>query len=110
MDIKAAALQKKETSHLIFWLKEGPNTFGSHPRNNFVFPEASIAFHAGILFLKKNTVLIRAAESANITHQKAPIDNRLIYSGGTSLPLESEHLEFKIINQDGRLGLEVKER
>ncbi len=44
-------LQKDEgwlTLAGLFWLKEGPNTFGSDPSNDIVLPAGSIAAHAGV--------------------------------------------------------------
>ena len=111
METKEATMPLKDSpsSHTIFWLQEGANSFGSHPRNNIIFP-SPVALFAGILFLKNNTVLIRAAEIANITHQKNPIDNEVIFSHAKSLVLEVGLHQFQVINQNGKLGVEIKER
>lgn len=97
------------TEHTIFWLKEGPNTFGSSDRNNFIFPEY-VSGYAGIFFLKGNKVNIRTAESANITHNGASIDGCVIYEAGKSLLLEAPNLQFRVVNYEGKLGIEVKEK
>jgi hypothetical protein len=97
------------SEHTIFWLKEGPNTFGSGDRNNFIFPEY-VSGYAGIFFLKGNRVNIRTAESANITHNGASIDGCVIYEAGKSLLLEAPNLEFQVVSYDGKLAVEVKEK
>ena len=109
METQEATMQLKDSHspHTIFWLQEGANSFGSHPRNNIVFP-SPVAHFAGILFLKNDTVLIRTAESANITHQKKPIDNEVIFNPTKSLVLEVGLHQFQVIHQNGKLGVEIK--
>jgi hypothetical protein len=94
-------------SSLFFLLKEGPNTFGSHARNNFVFPP-NVASFAGIFFLKNNRVHIRTSEAANITHNGQPIDDAVIYEPGNSKQLEIGALKVEVIENSGRLGVILK--
>jgi len=95
------------SSNLSFLLKEGPNTFGSNPRNDLIFP-SSVAGFAGIFFLKNNRVTIRTSEMANITYNNEPIDNAVIYENGNGLKLKIGELRFQVIFQSDRLGISIE--
>jgi hypothetical protein len=105
--IKIKTIEPEDKS--FYLLKEGPNTFGSNLRNNFVFPKC-FAGYAGIFFLKNNKVSIRVAEVANITFNNQPIDDVVIFDGAKSLTLEGNGYYFQIVNRQGTLGVELTKR
>lgn len=56
----------------IYWLKEGKQTFGSHPSNDMVFPEKAPAF-IGSLTLKEEVVHIQVNDNVKLYHKNKQV-------------------------------------
>ncbi|MCP5118646.1 MAG: hypothetical protein GY953_48150, partial [bacterium] len=48
----------------LFWLKPGPNTFGTANSNDIVFPPGSVPAEAGVIELRAGRTTLRKAGSA----------------------------------------------
>ncbi len=94
----------------LFWLKEGPNTFGSAPDNAFVFPPSAPA-RAGTFELRQGKVTLQAAPDAAITVDGRPA-TRLDLAADTSgspTTLKLGPMTFFVIERQGRYGIRLKD-
>ena len=62
----------------LFWLKEGPNRFGTDPAGDIVLPEGSAPAKAGVFELKGEqvTVALRRARTAGSAASPCPVRRR----------------------------------
>src|SRR5690348_9004456 len=58
----------------LFWLSDGPNTFGRAPSNTLVLDHPSLAPTAGTFVLANGHVTFTANSNAGITHGGQPVN------------------------------------
>jgi uncharacterized protein (DUF1684 family) len=97
----------------LFWLKEGPNGFGSDPAGDIVLPEGSAPPKAGVFELKGGQVTVALQPGAG-----GRIDGRPVSRPATLRPdasgspdvLEMGALSLTVIERGGRLGIRLKDK
>ena len=104
-DVNVRSFSFSENNSHVHWLKEGANYFGNHDSNDIIYQGEGVAKHAGILFLQKDRVLLRAAASAKVLNKRKLVDNVFIFEKNKSLILEYCSFKFRIIEEQGRYGL-----
>ena len=95
----------------LFWLKEGPNRFGSAKDNDIVLPAAAPA-HAGVFEFKAGKTTARLNDDAHATAEGKPVttlEMRADTSGGEPEVLTIGHLRMFIIERGGRYGVRLKD-
>jgi uncharacterized protein (DUF1684 family) len=93
----------------LFWLKPGPNTFGSDPAGQIVFPK--IPAHAGEFDLTGKEVTLKLLPDAKATIEGKPVSTAKLD------PDTSEHvtyvemgtLRFHVIVRGERVGIRVRD-
>jgi hypothetical protein len=93
----------------LFWLKEGPNTFGSNVANDIVLPK--VPPHAG-KFVLTNGVVTFDALANTFTVDGAPVTSLQLKSDAEEKPtvVRLGSLSFQIIKRGDKLGLRVKDK
>lgn len=93
----------------LHWLREGNNTLGSAPDNDFIFPEGTPA-HIGTLTRRGAQVTLKLAQGVELTRAGQP------FSGGALGDSEQDadvlglgSLRFYLIRRGEQLGLRVKD-
>ena len=97
----------------LFWLKEGPNGFGSDPAGDIVLPEGSAPPKAGVFDLKDGqvTVALHPGASGRIAGKTvAGLVTLRPDSSGSPDVLEMGALSLTVIERGGRLGIRLKDR
>jgi len=97
----------------LFWLKEGPNRFGTDPAGDIVLPEGSAPAKAGVFDLKGDqvTVTLLAGASGRIGPKPlaGPTAMRPDTSGASDV-LELGSLSLNVIERGGKLGIRLKDK
>lgn len=97
----------------LFWLKEGPNGFGSDPAGDIVLPEGSAPPKAGVFELKDGqvTVVLGPGASGRIAGKAvAGLVTLRPDTAGSPDVLEMGALSLTVIERGGRLGIRVKDK
>jgi uncharacterized protein len=95
----------------LFWLSEGPNTFGRAPSNTLVLDHPSLSPTAGTFILAKGHVTFNANPNSGITHGGQPVTSIDMVSDAKESPtvVASGPLRFFIIERAGKLGVRVRD-
>jgi uncharacterized protein (DUF1684 family) len=97
----------------LFWLKEGPNRFGTDPAGDVVLPEGSAPARAGVFELRGEqvTVALRPGASGRIGGKpvSAAMAMRPDTSGSPDV-LEMGALSMNVIKRGDRYGIRLKDR
>ena len=95
----------------LFWLREGPNSFGRDPGNTLALDNPALAPRAGVFLLSGNTVRFQADPAAHITQAGAPVGTLTLTPDTQGAPtmLESGSLRFFLIERAGHLGVRVRD-
>jgi hypothetical protein len=97
----------------LFWLKEGPNRFGTHPASDIVLPEGSAPARAGSFnFVAGRTTLNLASGVAGTIDGQAITGPRSMRPDTSGEPdvLELGSLTMYVIERGGRFGIRVKDK
>jgi uncharacterized protein len=70
----------------LFWLKEGENTFGSHPSNDIVFPDEAAPDNIGAFIMQDGKVRITLKPDVNVLHQGQTVDAMALQSDADGEP------------------------
>lgn len=93
----------------LFWLKQGENTFGTDPKNAFVFPKGPA--HAGSFSLHDKTVTATFTSDSHAVIEGKPVSMVELQpdiSGKTSV-VEIGNLRFHVIVRGERVGVRLKD-
>lgn len=94
----------------LFWLKQGPNTFGDAPTNDVVFPEGKISSYAGLFRVVGDSVYVTTGIDAGITREDgSPVTAALIYTPDSLVVLKHDSLQWFIIKRGPRLGVRLRD-
>jgi uncharacterized protein (DUF1684 family) len=95
----------------LFWLREGPNTFGRAPSNTLVLDHPSLAPTAGTFVLTNGHVTFTANPDSGMTHGGQPVTTIELVSDAKESPtvVSSGPLRFFIIERAGKLGVRVRD-
>jgi uncharacterized protein (DUF1684 family) len=107
----AGAAGASEQESVLFWLNDGPNSFGSDPGNDLVLNNPALASTAGSFEVDGGQVTFTAQADAGVTLDGQPVDAVPLKSdaGGEPTVLASGALRFFIIERGGKLGVRVRD-
>ena len=120
LEAETSAWQHKRISNLtsedgwlslvgLFWLREGDNTFGSAPENDFVFPAGTPA-RIGTLTRHGTQVTVQAEHGVELTRDGKPFSGGAVGDSEKSADvLGLGSLRFYLIRRGEHLGLRVKD-
>ena len=95
----------------LFWLSEGPNTFGRAASNTLVLDHPGLAPTAGTFVLTNGHVTFKANPGSGITHGGQPVTSLDLVSDAKESPTvaSSGTLRFFIIERAGKFGVRVRD-
>lgn len=95
----------------LYWLEQGPNTFGSSSDNIIAFPENKIAEQAGYFMVEGNSVTMHVNKGTIITAGGVAVEQQLIFHPDSSkvVVLESGSLRWNVIKRDNKLGIRLRD-
>jgi len=96
----------------LFWLKEGPNRFGTDPGNEIVLPAGSAPARAGTFELRAGRVSVRVEEGVAVTSGGRPVkamDLRPDLPGPPDMLVLGDLTLFVIKRQD-RFGIRLRDK
>jgi len=96
----------------LFWLKEGPNRFGTHPSSDIVLPEGSAPARAGSFTFASGRTTLRLARGAEGAIDGRPVTGpRSMQPDTSGKPeiLELGSLTMYVIERGGRFGIRLKD-
>jgi len=97
----------------LFWLKEGPNRFGTDPAGDIVLPEASAPAKAGVFELKDGQVTVALLPGASGRIGAKPVSGTVTMrpdTSGSPDVLEMGTLSLSVIERGGKLGIRLKDK
>lgn len=95
----------------LFWLKEGPNSFGRAPDNALVLANPALAEHCGTFSVSGRSVRFTAAPGSMVTAAGRPVSSLELTpdSAGNPTVLAMSTLRFYLIERAGNLGVRVRD-
>jgi uncharacterized protein (DUF1684 family) len=96
----------------LFWLKEGMNTIGTSPRNNFVLPVGSAPGVVGVFEFHDGKITFRPALGALATVNGKPATIAALKTDTPGPPdvLQVRDLKLFVIQRGSRFGIRVKDK
>jgi uncharacterized protein (DUF1684 family) len=96
----------------LFWLKEGKNTVGAAPGNNFVLPKGSAPAHLGTFEFQHGVTTFQAAPGAEVTVDGKPPSTAALKPDTTGKPdiVQVRALSMFVIQRGARFGIRLKDR
>jgi hypothetical protein len=95
----------------LYWLKQGPNSFGTDAKNNIILPPGTAPAYVGKLALHGLKVQLQVENpEAKVLLKKVRIQSRELKSdagGGPADVLELNDLRLKIIERSDKTGLRL---
>jgi uncharacterized protein (DUF1684 family) len=95
----------------LYWLEEGPNSFGSGPRNKIVFPAGTIVDEAGYFERSGDKVKLVVQHQAAITVNGKPVTEAIVFDkDSTRQPvLSCGNLRWTLIRRDDKIGIRLRD-
>ena len=97
----------------LFWLKDGPNRFGTDPAGDIVLPEGSAPAKAGVFELREGRVTLSLQPGVSGRVAATPVSGALAMrpdTSGSPDVLEMGTLSLTVIERGGRLGIRLKDK
>lgn len=96
----------------LFWLKEGPNRFGTDPSADIVLPPGTAPAFAGVFDLKDGSTKVRVETGATVTSSGRVVIEMDLRDDETEDPtlLALGDLTMFVIQRDGKHGIRLKDK
>ncbi len=97
----------------LFWLKDGPNRFGTDPSSDIVLPEGSGPDHAGVLTFEDGRSTLELAHGVQGRIDGQPVSGPRLMEPDSSDQadiLELGDLKMHVIERGERFGIRVKDK
>jgi uncharacterized protein (DUF1684 family) len=97
----------------LFWLKEGPNRFGTDPAGDIVLPEGSAPARAGVFELKAGQVTVSLVGGASGRIGGKVVSGAMAMrpdTSGSPDVLETGALGMNVIKRGDRFGIRLKDK
>jgi uncharacterized protein (DUF1684 family) len=97
----------------LFWLKDGPNRFGTSAQADIVLPPGSAPASAGAFELRGGDTIVRLEPGVNATIDARPVSGPVPMrpdTSGSPDVLEMGRLSFLVIERGGRLAIRLKDK
>ena len=96
------------TVSALFFLREGTNSFGSSPRNDFTLPDR-VPAQAGVFELDDGTVTLRAAASGPLTVNGESVTTATLYPSERRATLTMGSVSLWVHRSGERLAIRVRD-
>lgn len=93
----------------LFWLKEGENTIGSDPKNDFNFPMEHSDSFLGKIVLNKGMVTFKSNKANQVFLSGQSVNEIIIYQDKRVLVLEHKSLRWFIIKRGEKYALRLRD-
>ena len=93
----------------LFWLKEGENTIGADPKNDFVFPTEHSDSFLGTIILNKGVVTFNSNAANQVFSSGQPANKIIIYEDKKTLVLAHKSLRWFIIKRGEKYALRLRD-
>ena len=96
----------------LFWLKEGPNRFGTDPTAEIVLPEGTAPEFAGVFEHKDGRTRVRVESGAAVTSSGRTVTEMELQNDSSGEPtlLALGDLTLFVIERDGKHGIRLKDK
>ena len=93
----------------LFWLKEGENTIGADPKNDFNFPAEHSDSFLGKIVLNNGVVTFKSNEANQVFSSGQPANKIIIYEDKKTLVLAHKSLRWFIIKRGEKYALRLRD-
>jgi len=93
----------------LFWLKEGENTIGSDPQNDFNFPVEHSDSFLGKIILNKGVVTFKSNQENQVSSLGQPVTEMIIYQANKVVILEHKSLRWFIIKRGDKYAIRLRD-
>ncbi len=96
----------------LFWLKEGPNRFGTDPKGDIVLPAGSAPARAGVFDFAGGRTTVTFEKDVQATLGGRPVTHADLRSDGSGSPdvVTLGRLTMYVIQRGARYGIRLKDR
>jgi hypothetical protein len=96
----------------LFWLKEGPNRFGSDHSDDVVLPPGTSPAFAGVFELQNGKVSVKVESGTSVTHSGRTVTEMELKSDTSGEPTELAlgDLTLFVIDRGGKYGIRLKDK
>ncbi len=96
----------------LFWLKEGPNRFGTDPKGDIVLPAGSAPARAGVFDVAGGRTTVTFVKEVEATLRGQPVTQAELRSDGSGSPdvVTLGRLTMYVIQRGARYGIRLKDR
>ena len=93
----------------LFWLKEGENTIGADPKNDFVFPAAHSDSFLGKIILNNGVVRFKSSQANQVFSSGQAVSEMIIFQDKKVVVLEHKSLRWFIIKRGEKYALRLRD-
>ena len=93
----------------LFWLKEGENTIGADPINDFNFPAEHSDSFLGKIVLNKGVVRFKSSQANQVFSLGQPVTEMTIFQDKKVVVLEHKSLRWFIIKRGDKYALRLRD-
>ena len=93
----------------LFWLKEGENTIGADPKNDFNFPAEHSDSFLGKIILNNGVVRFKSSQANQVFSLGQPVTEMTIFQDKKVVVLEHKSLRWFIIKRGDKYALRLRD-
>jgi len=93
----------------LFWLKEGENTIGADPKNDFVFPAEHSDSFLGTVILNKGVVTFKSNQANQVFSSGQAVSEMIIFQDKKVVVLEHKSLRWFIIKRGEKFAIRLRD-
>ena len=93
----------------LFWLKEGENTIGADPKNDFVFPAEHYDSFLGKIILNNGVVRFKSSQANQVFSSGQAVSEMIIFQDKKVVVLEHKSLRWFIIKRGEKYALRLRD-
>jgi uncharacterized protein (DUF1684 family) len=93
----------------LFWLKEGENTIGADPKNDFVFPAEHSDSFLGKIILNNGVVRFKSSQANQVFSSGQAVSEMIIFQDKKVVVLEHKSLRWFIIKRGEKYALRLRD-
>jgi len=93
----------------LFWLKEGENTIGADPKNDFVFPAEHSDSFLGTVILNKGVVTFKSTKANPLFSSGQAVSEMIIFQDKKVVVLEHKSLRWFIIKRGEKYAIRLRD-
>jgi len=93
----------------LFWLREGENTIGADPKNDFVFPAEHSDSFLGTVILNKGVVTFKSTKANPLFSSGQAVSEMIIFQDKKVVVLEHKSLRWFIIKRGEKFAIRLRD-